>query len=63
MKKIFSKFLGSPFPVTVVDPTKVLIISDDRKQIIRPDGMLQLFVGQRNVINLDCSEAGPGKWK
>ncbi|CAK5072454.1 unnamed protein product [Meloidogyne enterolobii] len=52
---------GSPFPVTVVDPTKVLIISDDRKQIIRPDGMLQLFVGQRNVINLDCSEAGPAK--
>uniref|UniRef100_A0A915MT22 Uncharacterized protein n=1 Tax=Meloidogyne javanica TaxID=6303 RepID=A0A915MT22_MELJA len=52
---------GSPFPVTVVDPAKVLIISDDRKQIIRPDGMLQLFVGQRNVINLDCSEAGPAK--
>jgi hypothetical protein len=52
---------GSPFQVIVVDPAKVLI--DERKQNIRSDGMLQLFVGQRNIIDLDSTEAGPAKIK
>uniref|UniRef100_A0A915CNM7 Uncharacterized protein n=1 Tax=Ditylenchus dipsaci TaxID=166011 RepID=A0A915CNM7_9BILA len=45
------------FNVDVVDPVKV-VVNDEN---LRPDGMLQLFFEERNVIDVDATAAGPGK--
>lgn len=50
---------GSPFQISVIDPKKVLINDEN----IREDGLLQLDVGKKNVIEIDTTAAGPGKLK
>lgn len=51
------RILGSPFQVNVVDPTKVLI---DPQYLNMEDGSLRLIAGQRNIISVDATAAGPG---
>ena len=48
---------GSPYSVAVVDPAKVVVKDSN----FRPDGMLQLHVNQRNLIDVDATAAGPAK--
>ncbi|KAL3089865.1 hypothetical protein niasHT_022497 [Heterodera trifolii] len=49
---------GSPFSVLVVDPSKVLVNNERLRPV---DGLLQLDAGQRNVLDVDATGAGPVK--
>uniref|UniRef100_A0A914H238 Filamin-C n=1 Tax=Globodera rostochiensis TaxID=31243 RepID=A0A914H238_GLORO len=49
---------GSPYIVAVVDPSKVLVNNERLRPV---DGLLQLDAGQRNVLDVDTTGAGPVK--
>lgn len=49
--------LGSPFTVTVVDPSKLLIAGASTD---RPEGV-PIRVGVQKEVKIDTSAAGPGK--
>ena len=53
-------YTGSPYHVTVTNPTKV-VVTDGWKKLVASQNQVEMTVDQEKLLQFDVKRAGPGR--